>query len=143
MVLMLVVVLVRPKKWLRETDESKRLPYWISAPLFLAIGFYGGFIQMGMGIFFLAIMVLIAKFSLMESNAVKLLVVGIYTIFVIAIFAWNGLIDWKIGGIMAIGQALGGWFTAEYASRNPKANIWAHRLLVVMVTAAVVKLFFF
>jgi uncharacterized membrane protein YfcA len=143
MVVMLFVIIVRPKKWLRETDETRQLPYWISIPLFLAIGFYGGFIQMGMGIFFLAAMVLAAHFNLTESNAVKLLVVGIYTFFVILIFAWNGLIDWKIGAIMAIGQAAGGWFTAEYASRNPHANVWAHRLLVVMVTAAVVKLFFF
>ncbi|MCB0705642.1 MAG: sulfite exporter TauE/SafE family protein [Saprospiraceae bacterium] len=142
LVLMLVVILVKPQRWLRETDLNSQLPWYLSTPLFLAIGFYGGFIQMGMGIFFLAVMVLCARFSLTESNAVKLLVVGIYTALVIAIFAWNGLIDWRIGGIIAIGQFAGGWLTAEFASNNAHANIWAHRLLIIMVSLAVIKLFF-
>ncbi|MBR9919669.1 MAG: sulfite exporter TauE/SafE family protein [Bacteroidetes bacterium] len=143
MVVMLFVILIRPKRWLIETELDKKMPLLLSTPLFLAIGFYGGFIQMGMGIFFLAAMVLIARFSLTESNAVKLLVVGIYTFIVILIFAWHGMLDWKIGLIMAIGQFAGGWLTAEVASRHPGANIWAHRLLVLMVSLALLKLFFF
>ncbi len=142
MVVMLFVILVKPKRWLRETDLNRIPNLWIAIPLFLGIGFYGGFIQMGMGIFFLAIMVLCAHYSLTDGNAVKLFVVAAYTILVLAIFHWKELVDWKIGGIIAIGQASGGWLTAHYASKNEQANLWAHRLLVVIVTLVVIKLFF-
>lgn len=141
MLFMLVVILVRPKRWLRATDLDYKLSKRWSFPLFLAIGFYGGFIQMGMGVFFLAIMVLIARYSIMEANAVKLAVIAIYTLIVVAIFEYQGLIDWKIGLIIASGQTLGGYLTAHYASKYEGANVWAHRLLVVVVIAAIIKLF--
>lgn len=141
MVLMLVVILVNPKRWLRETDLDFVLSKWWSIPLSLAIGFYGGFIQMGMGVFFLVIMVLIARYSLVDANAVKLAVVAIYTTLAIAIFHYQGLIDWKFGAVLAIGQTAGGYFTANYASQSPAANIWAHRILVVVVVAAIIRLF--
>jgi uncharacterized membrane protein YfcA len=133
MVFMLFVILFKPKRWLRETDMSSKPSKWIVIPAFLALGFYGGFIQMGMGIFFLAILVLGARFSLLESNAIKILTVGLYTVFVILLFEWQGLIDWKIGGLMAIGQSFGGWATARYAARYPSADKVAYWLLVVIV----------
>ena len=140
-VLLFFVILVKPKRWLRETDQSKRPPLWLAIPLFLGVGFYGGFIQMGMGIVFLAITVLIARYSLIDANAVKIAVVAIYTLLAIAIFQYKGLIDWKIGLLMAVGQTFGGYYTAVFAAQHEHANIWAHRVLVVVVIVAIVKLF--
>jgi uncharacterized membrane protein YfcA len=141
LVFMLFVILIKPKRWLHATDASRRPKLWIVAPVFLLIGFYGGFIQMGMGIFFLAAIVLGARYSIIDGNAVKIVVVGAYTILAITIFAWQGLIDWKIGCIMAVGQTFGGYFTAHYASKYEQANVWAHRVLVVVVIGAILKLF--
>lgn len=141
MVVMLFVVLVKPKRWLRETDTSIKPNYWIAVPAFLALGFYGGFIQMGMGIFFLGIMVLGAKWSLIDANVIKSLIVATYSILVIAIFQWKGFIDWEIGAIIALGQMAGGWLTATFASRYAKANIWAYRLLIAVMVLAILKLF--
>ncbi len=141
MVAMLVVILVKPNRWLQESDPNKKISPFISIPLFLALGFYGGFIQMGMGVFFLVVMVLVVRYSIIEANAVKIFVVMLYTIFVIVIFQWKGLIDWKIGLILAVGQAFGGWATATFASRYPKADVWAYRLLVLVVVLALLKMF--
>jgi uncharacterized membrane protein YfcA len=114
---------------------------WFIVPMFLALGFYGGFIQMGMGIFFLAIMVLGARYSLMDSNVIKSFIVAIYTAVVLIIFHYKGLVDWKIGAIMAFGQMLGGYYMAIIAAKHPKANIWTHRVLVVVVIVAILRLF--
>ncbi len=141
MVFMLIVILVKPKRWLRETSVETNPSLWIVVPVFLAIGFYGGFIQMGMGIFFLTAMVLGAKYSLMDANVVKSFAVGLYTLLAVIIFAWTGMIDWKMGLLMALGQTVGGYLTAHYASRLPSANLWAHRVLVIVVIAAVLRLF--
>lgn len=141
MVFMLFVILVKPERWLRETDPDRKLPLWASVPFFLALGFYGGFIQMGMGIFFLGVMVLAARYSLIDSNAVKITVTGIYTFLAVVIFQFQGMVHWPAGLAMALGQAAGGYFTAHYAADHPKANIWAHRLLVFVVIASILQLF--
>jgi uncharacterized membrane protein YfcA len=141
MVVMLLVLLVKPQRWLRETDASYKMPLWVIIPVFLGLGFYGGFIQMGFGIFFLAVMVLGAKYSLIDANAVKLFSITIYSVLVIAIFQWKGLIDWRIGALMAVGQTAGGYLTATYAARHKNANVIAHRLLVVIVILAIFRLF--
>ena len=141
LVFMFIVILVKPKRWLRATSEIRDLPLWISLPVFLGIGFYGGFIQMGMGIFFLAAMVLVARYNLVEGNAVKALVAAIYTTVAVGIFAWQGLIDWKIGGLMAVGQSAGGYITARFAATNPKANLVAYWVLVVVVLFAIALAF--
>lgn len=141
MVAMLVVILVKPKRWLKQTNtKASNSLIWV-IPVYLALGFYGGFIQMGMGVFFLASMVLIAQFNIVEGNAVKVFVVAIYTILVLAIFQWNGLIDWKIGAIMAIGQTTGGYLAAQYASKHKGADVWVYRVLVFVVIMAIIKLF--
>ena len=132
---------VKPKRWLRETDTSRQANPWIAIPLYLALGFYSGFIQMGMGVFFLAVMVLYAHYSLIDANAVKLVVVALNTLLVIIIFQFQGLISWHIGLLMAVGQTAGGYLTAHYASRYPHANVWAHRLLIIVVILAIVKMF--
>lgn len=141
MVLMLGVILVKPRRWLQPGKTVSKGFRWLVPPLFLALGFYGGFIQMGMGIFFLAIMVLGAKYTLIEANAVKIVVVGIYTLIAIFIFQWRGMIDWEIGLLFAVGQTGGGYFTAHYASKYEEANVWAYWILVIVVIAAIVKLF--
>lgn len=141
MLFMLIVVLVKPKRWLRETDANFQPTLWLAIPLYLAIGFYGGFIQMGMGVFFLAIMVLFARYSLLEANAVKLFVIGVYTSVVLLIFHLRGLVNWEVGLLMAVGQSIGGYLTAHYASRYEGINVWAHRVLVVVILLAVVHLF--
>lgn len=141
LVVMLVVILVKPKRWLRETDSNHTPSPWLMVPLFLGLGFYGGFIQMGMGIFFLAVMVLGARYSLMDANAVKSFIIAIYTLVVIAIFQWKGMIDWPMGLLMAVGQTVGGYLTAEFGSRFKKANQVAHVLLIVIVVVAIIALF--
>ena len=141
MLFMLVVLLVKPKRWLKDTDPTKKLNLWLAIPLYWMLGFYGGFIQMGMGIFYLATMVLVARYSIIEANALKSFVIALYTIVVLAIFHWKGLIRWDIGAIMAIGQTAGGWFTAKFASKYEQSNIIAYWVLVTIVILALVKLF--
>ncbi|TVZ52325.1 sulfite exporter TauE/SafE family protein [Dokdonia sp. Hel_I_53] len=141
MIFMLVAVLVRPKRWLRETDLEFKPKWFIYIPALFALGFYGGFIQMGMGVFFLIIMVLAFRMNITESNALKGFVIGLYTLMVIALFHFQGLIDWKLGAIMAVGQTLGGYVTAKFATKNKKADQIAYYVLIIVLIMAVLKLF--
>jgi len=141
MIGMLLIILVKPKRWLSNDDKRNPLPQYIAIPLFLAVGFYGGFIQMGMGIFFLAILVLASHYNIISGNAIKAFVVMFYTLFVIVIFQINGMIDWTAGIILAVGQMIGGYVTAQFASKYKSADVWAYRMLVVIVVLVILKLF--
>ncbi len=141
MVLMFFIILIKPKRWLRETDSSQNRKTILNFILFIGIGFYAGFIQMGMGLFFLAIMILSAKYSLVDANILKIIVTLAVTIPVLGIYLYNGQVNWEYGLALAPGQSLGAWFAAKFAINHPKANVWIHRLLVVMVLVAIIKLF--
>ncbi len=141
LVVMLGVILIKPKRWLTVPRQEKYLSSWLSVPIFFALGVYGGFIQMGMGVFFLAVMVLIARYDLIQGNVVKVLVVTIYTLIAVSIFAWRGLIDWPVGLLMAAGQMVGGYLTATYAAKHPKAGIFTYYLLIAVIIAAITKAF--
>ena len=141
MVVMLIVLLVKPQRWLLREKEAAELSYYIVLPLLLILGFYGGFIQMGMGIFYLAILVLGMRYPLIEANPIKIVAVGVYTLLIILIFQWKGLVDWRIGLLMAAGQFIGGWVVAEYASKSEKANVWAFRVLVFVILLSLLSLF--
>ncbi len=141
MIFMLFAILFKPERWLQQTDPNIQLSLWAVIPIFLALGFYGGFIQMGMGIFFVAVMVLTARYSLVDSNAIKVTIVGIYTLLVIFIFQSQGLIDWRIGLLIAIGQTIGGYVSAVYISKSVNAAFWAHRILMIAVILSVIKMY--
>lgn len=141
MIAVFLVLLIKPKRWLNPPDAGAKMKLWLAIPLFLALGFYGGFIQMGMGVFFLLITVLVGKYNIIEANAIKGFTVLLYSVVVLAIFHWKGLVDWKAGGIIAIGQMIGGYAAANFASKFPKADIWAYRLLVTIVLLALMSMF--
>ena len=141
MIVIFVVVLVRPKRWLIQTDVNYKIPIWLALPLYLALGFYGGFIQMGMGVFFLIVTVLIARKSIIDSNALKSFCVLLYSVAVLTIFHFKGLVNWQVGGILAIGQVTGGYLAAEFASKYKHADVWAYRLLVIIVIVIILRLF--
>jgi uncharacterized membrane protein YfcA len=140
MVLMLFIIVIKPERWLRQT-ELRKVSVWLSVPAYIALGFYGGFIQMGMGILFLAFSVLMSGYSIMEANAIKTLVIAIYTILVLIVFQWSGLINWEVGLLMALGQTIGGYLTAAYATKWKHINLWAYRLLIIIIIFAILTQF--
>ena len=141
MVLMLIVILAKPGRWLKKNYVERTVPYWVLFPAYFTLGVYGGLIQMGMGVFFLAVLVLLDGYPIIEANAVKVAVVTLFTVLIIWIFHFRGLIEWPIGLLMGVGQFIGGWATAHYASRHPKAERWAYSVLVVIVLISLLSLF--
>ena len=42
--------------------------------------------------------------------------------------------------MMASGQVMGAWLGARFATQYPGANVWVRRLLIVVISAVIVKL---
>ena len=139
MVLMLVVILARPKRWLEGTQEVfEGLPSIAHVVIFFLIGIYGGFIQAGVGIFLLAGLVLSAGYNLVYANAIKPLIVVVFTLVALAVFIRNGQVDWLIGGLLAIGNAVGGWLAAKMAV--DKGAVFVRYVLIAVVVVSALRL---
>jgi uncharacterized membrane protein YfcA len=137
MVVMLAVILVRPKRWLEGRGEVVNgRPAWSQLLIFFAIGVYGGFIQAGVGIFLLAGLVLGAGYDLVRANAVKLLIVLCFTVSALVVFLVNRQVVWGIGLIMAVGNMLGAWVASRMAVERGAAFVRWVLIAVVAVSGA-------
>lgn len=141
MIIMLAVVLLKPKRWLIETADRKHNKSIFNFIMFMAIGWYAGFIQMGMGILFLAVLVLISKYSLVDANFIKIIICSALLFPALFIYIYNHQVDWKPAITLALGQGLGGWFATKFALNNQNPTIWVRRLLILMISLAIIKLF--
>ena len=140
MVVMLGVLLINPKRWLRESDASaanNRKP--LNLLVFFVIGVYGGFIQAGVGILLTAALVLLARYSLSATAGIKLLIVFLFSIPSLFIFFQSGLVHLGFGLVMAVCQSVGALIGVRFATRVPKANQWIHRLLILIVIVSAMK----
>lgn len=106
--------------------------------LMVLAGFYGGFIQAGVGFILMAILHRVMGLDLVRVNMHKVFIVGTYTIVAIAFFAWSGNIHWTRGLILAIAQAAGGWVGSHVAVTKGEGVIRV--VLNVALVALIVKL---
>jgi len=74
----------------------------------IGIGFYGGFIQVGVGFLLMASLQFLMKLDLVRVNMFKVFIVLIYTIPALLIFALTDNVNWLLGIFLAIGNILGG-----------------------------------
>ena len=142
MLIMLVVILIRPKRFLKIDHSSKSntsralLVLWM-----FVLGIYGGFIQAGIGIFLIVTFVLLINVTLNQANLLKLILVLIFTIPVLFIFILHDQVDWVFGILLAFGQGVGAWLAARFATNYANADIWVRRLLIIIVVLSILKLF--
>lgn len=141
MILMLGIVLLKPKRWLIETMAREHNKSILNFVLFFIIGWYAGFIQMGMGILFLAALVLVSKYSLIDANFIKIIICAALLLPALLIYMYNEQVDWQPAIALALGQGLGGWFATKFALENESANKWVRYLLIFMISLAIIKLF--
>lgn len=139
MILMLIVVLARPRRWLEAHADGTQLAYLWQLPIYFGIGAYCGFIQAGAGIFLLAGLVLGSGFDLVRGNAMKNLIVLIVTIAALAVFIANDQVRWGLGLLLASGQAAGAWVAAHMAVKRGAAFVrW---VLIIILALSAVALF--
>jgi len=136
-----LLLLIKPSRWIHPDTEKSPWPRPVLDLSLFAVGVYGGFIQMGMGLFFLVIAVVGGRITLLKANVIKVLAVGVYTIPAILFFALDGKVHWLYGSTIGIGQLAGGILTARFAVRIPKINTYAYYALLLAVALSLLSLF--
>ncbi len=135
LLIMAFFIFFEPNVW----EEGAKIPKkfnWISYIIFFGIGFYGGFIQAGVGFFFIAALTLVNGLDIVKTNAVKVLIIACYTIFSLAIFISKGMVNWPIGLVLSAGSMTGAYFGAKFTLLKKAKWIRYALLVAVLVSVA-------
>ena len=104
-------------------------------------GFWGGFIQIGVGFILMPILHRVMELDLVRVNMHKVFVVLVYTLVALAVFASQLELMWWAGLGLAVGNSLGGWFGAH--TTVALGTVWVKRVFYLILTAFILKLLFF
>lgn len=140
LIVMFFMVWLDSDSWVKSnTEKAKAKNPFIRFLIFFGIGFYGGFIQIGVGFILLAGLVLGCGFDLLKANAIKLFIILFYTVIALGIFIYYDLVDWKMGLLLACGNMVGAWLGARLSLKWGTKFI--RYVLLVALAAVALKLF--
>jgi len=137
---MLIMAMGNGKAKSAETDgEPKRL--LLGHLCMVGAGFWGGFIQIGVGFILMPILHKVMGLDLVRVNMYKVFVVLIYTFVALAIFASQLELMWWAGIGLAVGNSIGGWYGAHTTIN--RGEVWIKRVMYVALSVFIIKLLFF
>ncbi len=134
--LMLVFMALDSVRHIRRFGKHDLRLRWWHYPIFLAIGFYSGFIYIGIGYLLLVVMVMCLHLDLVTANALKGFILTVSTPFSLAIFMYNGQIDYLYGLLHAVGNVVGAYFAARYAVKWGSGFVKIFMALIVLLFMA-------
>lgn len=136
---------------LMATGEDKAKPGPDASPeaknlllghvLMTGAGFWGGFIQIGVGFLMMPILYRVMGLDLVRTNMHKVFVALVFSVVALAVFATKAPIAWDAGAALAAGNAVGGWMGAQ--ATMTRGEKFIKRALVAVLIAMAVKLVFF
>ncbi|QIA08698.1 sulfite exporter TauE/SafE family protein [Draconibacterium halophilum] len=140
MVVLLLVVVLKPEVWIKDrVGKVDPKPTVLQYIIFFGIGLFGGFIQMGVGFFLLAGLVLGCGHNLVRANAIKVFIVLIYTVFSIGIFIFHKQVDIVAGLILAAGNMLGAWLGVNFTVKGGAKYV--RYVLILAMIIVILNLF--
>jgi uncharacterized membrane protein YfcA len=99
-------------------------------------GFYGGFVQAGVGFILITALAGSLRYDLVRTNALKVVCVAVFTLMALMVFIFQGLVWWVPGLILASGTMLGAHFAVRFAiAVKPSTLKWF--LLIMTICGAI------
>ncbi len=138
MLIMFVVILVDTNSWVKDRKDQPPVARWLQYLIFFLIGMYGGFLQAGVGFFLLSGLVLCCGFDLVKANAIKVLIILLYTPVALGMFIYSGLLTWQYvitGLLLAAGNMAGAYVGVNIAVKKG-AGFLRYMLLAAILIAS-------
>ena len=138
-----VVAIISGKLKAKSIDSQNTNIYSkvIGTITFFFVGIYGGFIQAGVGFLIMGALSAIHGFTLVKINSMKVFIVFVYTIAALAVFIYEGKVNWIYGIVLAIGNSTGAWFASRWSV--DKGDRVIKIFLLIAVTGLAIKLWLF
>jgi uncharacterized protein len=122
----------------RATTHTSSRSFLLLLGFFL-VGIYGGFVQAGVGFLILGVTTAVGL-DLVRGNAVKVLSILVFTGLSLALFAWQGQVNWTYGLVLAVGTVIGGQLGVRLAVR--KGHKWIRAVVTITIVIFAIKLWF-
>ena len=135
----IVISMFFSRNYAKNNRDQEKHSNWLIYPTLFGIGFYGGFLQVGVGFLFMAALYNLLKLDLIRVNMHKVFIVLIYTIPSLMIFIVSGNVNWKFGLSLAAGSGLGAWFGARASVKGGEKLI--RIVLAIAIFVMALKLF--
>ncbi|MEZ5537013.1 MAG: sulfite exporter TauE/SafE family protein [Thiolinea sp.] len=139
--ILVIVSLLFPKAKVVEHAREHHWGRWLRWPVMFVIGFYGGFIQAGVGFMIMAGLTHLYNMDLVRVNMHKLFITLVFTIPAVIFFTWTGNINWFAAIALALGMSVGAWIAVKAAIKKGEGIIRV--MLMVALGIFAVKLLFF
>lgn len=140
MVIMIFFLFYDSSKFLKgREDKMKQKVSWSQMLVMFLIGVYGGFVQVGVGYFLLAAIVLSAGYDLVRANAIKVWIVLLYTPFTLVVFLMNGAVNWQFGLIHSIGNIIGAYIASQLAIQ--RGVVFVKWVIIVVIAITLAQMF--
>jgi uncharacterized membrane protein YfcA len=108
--------------------------------LMVGVGFWGGFIQLGVGFIIMPVLNRVMGLDLVRTNMHKVFIVATYTVVALLIFASQLELLWIVGIALAVGNSIGGYLGTRFAINKGEQMI--RRVLNLVLVVFVIKLLF-
>ena len=108
-VLVAAVILIFRRTMPASTSGEGRKRPVLAHLAMVGAGFYGGFLQGGVGFLVMPILHVLLRLDLVRVNMHKVFIIGGYTIPALMVFALQGKVWWLGGLALAVGNAAGAW----------------------------------
>ena len=121
------------------SNNLKRKPFVYI--LLIGIGFYGGFIHVGIGFLLMFVLSSIGGMNLIQTNMHKVIAVVPYSIAALTVFFIGSSILWWAGIALAAGNMAGGWIGAHLSIKQDGNFImpFFHATIFILILVLLLK----
>lgn len=116
-----------------HTGHSLTIRWWHYI-WFLIVGFYGGYIYIGLGFLILAVTIWTMKLDIITANVLKGCVIFLSTPFALAVFMINGQVDYGVGLLHGAGNIIGAVMASHWAIGWGVKFVKVFTLVVIVVS---------
>lgn len=92
----------------------------------------------GLGIITISIVIYFFGLTMIKANATELFSYSIFSLSAVLIYAFNGIIDYRVGVIFFLGMLVGGYLGAHTAIK--KGDKWVKLIFLIIVFASAIKI---
>ncbi len=117
-----------------EAGVTRRAPDTRNQLTLVAVGFYSGLLQAGVGLLMLAVLCGQLRYDLTAANALKSLVIAFATLLAALIFAAAGQVLWLPGLALSIGMVAGARLAVAFSLRSSPKVLQRVVLALVLVS---------
>lgn len=136
---LIIFSLMFSKSKVIEHAKNHKWRNWLAWPVMSLVGFYGGFVQAGVGFVIMSALLHLYGMNLVKINMHKVFIVMVFTVPAVILFIATGNVDWFAAVALSLGMMVGTWAAVKMAIKKGEKIVRV--VLGVALLIIAVKLF--